>query len=263
MNTSDFTNNQALRIAVVGVLAILALFLLVMTIGAAQNLGRPANPAVNVITVTGTGHANAAPDIATIDFTVTETASTVAAAQTAATKKTNDALAAVKALGIDDKDVKTTSYNVNPHYEYIPCVAGTLCPNGGSKITGYDVSQSVEVKVRDTSKAGTVLEKLGSLNITNISGPNFTQDDASATHDEARAAAIKDAQSKAQELARELGVHLGMVTSFSEGGGGYPMPVYATAYGKGGAAMDAAVPPTLPTGQNETDVTVTITYEIR
>ena len=83
-------------------------------------------------------------------------------------------------------------------------------------------------------------------------------------YDHYRGDAIKDAQAKAAVLAKQLGVHLGKVVSFSENGG-YPVPMYASY--KGGVAMDArvenAVAPSLPTGQNETDVTVSITYEIR
>lgn len=263
MNTwDDITNSKTIRGVLVAVLAVLGLFLLVLTVGAAQNLGRPASPATNVITVSGTGKATAVPNIADITFTVMETAPTVAAAQAAATDKNNAALAAVKKLGIDDKDVRTLSYNVSPHYTYStsPCVYGA-CPQDG-KITGYDVSETIDVKVRDTAKAGDVLQALGALGVQNISGPNFVVDNDEAVTDEARAAAIADAKARAEVLAKQLGVHLAGIVSYSEGGN-YPMPIYAS-YGKGGAAMEsAATPPSLPTGQNETEVNVSITYEIR
>ena len=74
MNQDGLINNQVLRIAVVGVLAILALFLLVLTINGAQNFGRPATPPTNTITVSGEGKATAVPNIADITFSVTETA---------------------------------------------------------------------------------------------------------------------------------------------------------------------------------------------
>lgn len=264
MNTSDFTNNQAVRIAVVGVLAILALFLLVLTVGAAQNLGRPSTPPTNVITVTGTGKATAVPNIADITFTVTETASTVAAAQSAATTKNDAALAAVAKLGVADKDVKTVSYNVSPHYVYpTPCTGGMMCPqyvDGSPKVSGYDVSETIDVKVRDTAKAGDVLQALGTLGVQNISGPNFVVDNDQKVTDDARAAAIADAKARAQTLANQLGVHLAGIVSYSENGN-YPMPMYAM--GKATGVMDAQIAPSLPTGQNETSINVSITYEIR
>ncbi|MEO6536827.1 MAG: SIMPL domain-containing protein [Candidatus Paceibacterota bacterium] len=255
--------SRPVRWAAAAALTVLALFLLVKTGDAMARYGKGENPQLNTITVTGTGDSAAVPDIATISFTVQQTAADVKTAQDAATKKTNDALAAIKALGVDDKDVKTTGYNVNPQYAVVqPCYPGSMCPQqGSSKITGYQVSQSIDVKVRDTSKAGDVLAKLGDLGVQNIYGPNFTTDDDSGVMNEARANAIADARAKAKELAKELGVSLGDVVNYSDGGGVMP---YAT---KSSMAMDSAmggsVAPTLPVGQDKRTVTVQVTYEIR
>lgn len=252
------------RYAAAAALSVLALFLLVLTFDSMSRFGKGDNPPLNTITVTGEGRATAVPDIARISFTVQETASNVAAAQDAATKRTNDAIAAVGDLGVEDKDVKTTGYNVYPQYEnQQPCYPGALCPTGTPAITGYQVSQSIEVTVRDTAKAGDVLQKLGTLGVQNISGPTFTVDDDSSVSDDAREKAIDDAREKAKVLAHQLGVHLGDVVSFSESGN-YPQPMYA----KGGATMDSVMmresaAPTLPVGQDETTITVSVTYEIR
>lgn len=255
---------KPVRYTAAAALGVLALFLLALTINAFGNIGRSENPYMNTITVDGTGKAAAIPNIATIDFSVTETSATVGDAQTKATEKTNAALAAVDKLGVDKKDVKTIAYNVYPQYEsQQPCYGG-ICPTTNPKITGYQVSQTVEVKVRDTAKAGDVLQALGTLNVQNISGPNFTVDEDDAVKSAARKEAIDNAKAKAKALADELGVHLGKVVSFNENTGGYPYPMYN--YGKGGVAMDmaqSAPAPSLPTGENETSVTVTITYEIR
>lgn len=134
--------------------------------------------------------------------------------------------------------------------------------SGTPKIVGYDVSQTVEVKVRDTAKAGEVLAALGSEGVQNISGPEFTVDDEDKVKAEAREKAIAEARTKAKKLASELGVRLGHVVSYSEGGN-YPQPMYAM--GGKALSMDARVEsvPTLPTGENKTSVTVMVTYEIR
>lgn len=257
--------SRPVRYAAAAALAVLALFLLVKTFDALDQFGMGPNHPVNTITVTGEGKSTSVPNIAQVTFTVQETAGTVQAAQDAATKRTNDSLAAIKAMGIDDKDVKTLGYNVYPQYAENACPPGAMCKlaAGSNKITGYQVSQTVQVKVRDTAKAGDVLQKLGTLGVQNISGPDFMLDDDSGVQDEARAAAIKDANEKAQVLAKQLHVRLGKVMNFSENGGGYPYPMYSS---RGGMAMDAAaqsVAPSLPVGQNETNVTVQITYEIR
>jgi uncharacterized protein YggE len=255
---------KPVRFAAVAALGILALFLLALTINAFGNLGRSENPYMNTITVEGTGKAASIPNVAVIDFSISETATAVADAQTKATTKTDAALAALDKLGIDKKDVKTIAYNVSPEYEYPqPCYSG-VCPmvSRNPKITGYQVSQTVEVKVRDTAKAGDVLQGLGNLGVQNISGPNFMVDEQDAIKNDARKEAIDNAKAKANALASQLGVSLGKVVSFNENGGPYPM---YESYVKGGVAMDAAVAsaPSLPTGESETSVTVSITYEIR
>ena len=256
---------KPVRLAATAALGVLALFLLALTINAFGNIGRSENPYMNTITVEGTGKAASIPNIATIDFSVTEKAATVAQAQKMATEKTDAALKALDEQGVAKKDVKTIAYNVSPEYEYPqPCYGG-ICPaTQNPKIIGYQVSQTVEVKVRDTAKAGDVLQALGTLNVQNISGPNFMVDEDDAIRNDARKEAIDNAKAKAHALASQLGVRLGKVISFSENQGYYPM--FNKAYGMGGATMDMALEapaPQLPTGENETSVTVMITYEIR
>lgn len=260
---SELTSNRTARLAAIAVLVLLALFLLVSTWDKA--FGRDISDPYNTITVEGTGDAAMVPDTARITFTVMESAAEVAAAQEAATAKTDAALAALTDMSIEERDIKTLSYNVSPRYEYdrSVCYPGMACPPTGSpRITGYDVSQTVEVKVRDTAKAGEVLAALGGIGVQNISGPEFVVDDETEVLAEARAEAIEEARAKAKELAKDLGVRLGKVVSFSESGAGYPK--YYEAYGRGGAG-DAAVQaaPSLPVGENESEVTVMITYEIR
>lgn len=256
--------SKPVRYSAAAALGILALFLLVQTLEAAMNFGRTDNPYMTTITVEGTGKAAMVPNIAQISFSVTESAVSVADAQTAATERTNAALDFLEEQGIEEKDVKTVAYNVYPEYETTqPCYAGYCPPTRSPEITGYQVSQTVEIKVRDTAKAGDVLQGLGNLGVQNISGPNFMVDEDDMIRNEARAEAIAQAKEKAKVLAKELGVSLGAVVSFYENTG--PMPY--DYYGKGGVAMDMAAEsapaPRLPTGEQETTVTVSITYEIR
>lgn len=262
--TAEMIKNASrpVRYAAAAALGVLALFLLVKTADALDQFGVRDGQPLNTITVTGQGKSTATPDIAQVTFTVQENASTVQAAQDAATKRTNDALASLKAEGIAEADIKTLGYNVNPQYATPVCPPGAMCPQyiNASKITGYQVSQTVQVKVRDTAKAGAILQNLGTLGVQNISGPDFMVDDPTKVQDEARGKAIDDARTKAETLASQLHVRLGKVVSYNENGGGYPVPMYATA-GKS-AAMDSAAP-SLPAGTNETDVNVSVTYEIK
>lgn len=265
MNDSvDILRSSRVQFAVVAVLFLLAAFLAVETLGALKGMGRPGAPATDTITVMGTGQATVAPDIARISFTVDNTAKTVSAAQDLTTKQTNAALDFLKKEKIDDKDVRTLAYQISPEYSYPgPCATGMYCVQTPT-VTGYRVSQTIEVKVRNLSSVGGLLEGIGKLEVQNVSGPSFALDDPTAGNDAARAEAIAKAKAQAETLAEELGVSLGKIVNFSESGGGYPVPMYA--YGMGGAelqARDMKVAPSVPTGENTYYASVSITYEIR
>ncbi|MEI8337923.1 MAG: SIMPL domain-containing protein [bacterium] len=236
----------------------------------------------NTITLSGTGKVFAVADIANFSFAVDETANTVVGAQKLATDKNNKALDYLKLQGINDKDIQATGYNVSPKYDYNtrPCVvpmsaqsssgvAGAtispapsiVCPPSGPKLVGYEVTESINVKVRDITKAGTILAGIGSLNVTNISGLSFTIDNDKDLKTQARKMAIDDAKAQATKLANDLGVRLGKVTSFSENGAS---PVFYSAKAMSvGAGDSAATAPQLPAGQNEIDSNVSITYQIK
>ena len=259
----EIFDNKGVRFALVSVFYVLALFLLAETITVAANFGRPGVPATDTITVQGDGQATFAPDVARISFTVENTKATVADAQAATTKQANAALDFVKGQDIADKDVKTLSYNISPQYSYPnPCVHGALCPtySGSPKIIGYQVSETIQVTMRDLAKVGTMLGGLGRQEVQNVNGPAFALDDSTAGYDAARADAINKAKMQAKLLAKQLDVSLGKIVNFSESSGGYPYPMYAL--GMGGESK-AASTPDVPTGENTYNASVSITYEIR
>ncbi|MDD3531211.1 MAG: SIMPL domain-containing protein [Candidatus Pacebacteria bacterium] len=262
---SEIFENGSIRLAIIGTLSILSLFLLAQTITTAADFGRSGVPATDTVTVQGSGQATMAPDVARISFSVQNTAATVALAQEATTKQANAALDFVKAQGIAEKDVKTLSYNISPQYSYPnPCPRGALCPDysGTPKITGYQVSETVQITMRDLSAVGEMLSGIGKLGVQNVNGPDFALDDATAGYNAARADAISKAQVQARLLAKQLGVRLGKIVNFSESSGGYPVPMYA--YGMGGGVSEkAAAVPSVPAGENTYNASVSITYEIR
>ena len=263
---SDFVNGRGMRAVIVAVVVIAALYLLAQTANVAQTFGRSGVPATDTVTVSGDGQATMAPDVARVSFSVENTAPAVADAQAATTKQANAVLEFVKTQGIADKDVKTLSYNISPQYSspiYPPCPPYGACTNTyvQPKIIGYQVSESVQVTVRDLSAVGALLGGLGKLSVQNVSGPAFALDDPTAGHNAARADAITKAKAQAALLADQLGVRLGKIVNFSESSGGSPYPM---AYGLGGA-MESKVAsvPTVPMGENTYNASVSITYEIR
>jgi hypothetical protein len=253
--------NMLIRVAIIGVLAILALYLLVLTIGGVQNFGTSTNPPTNTITVTGQGTATAIPDTATISFGATATGADVATAETNVTNTINAALKDIKAAGVPDSDITTTSYNVSPHYDNPVCPPGIMCPAVSSTQSGYDVSEDVQVKITDTSKVAGILGDLATANVSNVSGPDYVVGDPTAVQAEARGQAIQNARADAQVLAGQLGVSLGKIVSFTDNSGGtiVPQPMFAA-----NAAASAVAPtPSVPVGNNTYTDDVSITYEIR
>ena len=265
----DSINQDVKRLLKFGValVVLLMVFLVALSLNAFKQtsyIGKDIPP-MTTVSFNGEGEVVAIPDIAELTFTVSEDATTVADAQTAATKKLNDSLAALKDLGIEDKDIKTTSYTINPKYEYnqIYCIT-VPCPSGKSVLTGYTVSQSILLKIRDTSNAGKVVTALGNLKVSQVSGLTFSIEDDKAVIAEARGKAIADAKTQAEATAKALGVKLGDITSFYESSG--PRPVYYSkdaVMGMGVATNSATSAPAVPTGENTITSNVTITYELR
>ena len=222
------------------------------------------------ISVTGEGEVFATPDIATFSFNVEAKEDDATTAQNKAAETMNAVLAYLGDAGVEKKDVKTEYYNLTPRYEYPEtiCYSGYCPPQGEPKLVGYQVTQSVSVKVRDTSKAGDVISGVGNKGATNVSGLSFTIDDEDALKAEARELAIADAKAKAKVLAGNLGARIVRMSGYWEEEGGYPIPYAA---GMGGdnvkvmSAMESApsVSPELPTGENKITSRVNISYEIR
>lgn len=275
----SFDGERKLRIAppdlivkvAAAALAMLALFLLIQSVKALKEFRYVGSgvAASNTISVSGMGEVFAVPDIATFSVSVQEEAKEVETAQETATNKTNAIIEYLTQEGIEERDIQTQEYSVYPQYDYLQDSTreGIYTP-GRQVLRGYQVSQTISVKVRDTEKAGELLSGVGSRGATNVSGLSFTIDDEDALKAEARQKAIDDAKAKADELAAQLGVNVVRVVGFYEDSGGY-LPY---AYGKGGVAMDMAVrseagqaapAPDLPVGENKIVSNVQITYEIR
>lgn len=244
-------------------LVILSVLFAVKVLGAVREY-KYSNQTYNSITLSGHGEVSAVPDIANVTFSIRKEAKTVKEAQEAVAVVEKGALDSLKANSVEDKDIKTLSASFNPKYEYQQkvCSPGTYC-GGKQVVVGYEAYENISVKVRNVDDAGKIMQELGALGVTDLSGPNFSIDDEDVLQAEAREEAIKDAKAKAKVLAKSLGVKLGRVMSFNENGE-YPMPMY---YAKDMMMSESAgvrsAPATLPKGENVISSDVSITYEIR
>jgi uncharacterized protein YggE len=219
------------------------------------------------ISVMGEGEVFAKPDIGTFSFSVRAEGVNSAEAQEKSATSINQILEFLEESGVEEKDIKTQNYNLNPRYRYQEriCPVGSFCPPGEQIIDGYEVTQSVMVKVRDLDKAGDLISGAGDRGATDISSLQFTIDDESELMAEARAVAIADAKEKAKVLADNLGMRLGRITGYWEGGNDFygetrMATMEMSMNGLGG--MDKAMTPSLPTGENLIRSQVNINFEL-
>ena len=230
------------------VTVILAIFLLAST-------NRFLNPAAttNTVSFNGEGKVLAKPNIAVISLSIVTEAVTSKIAQDDNSKKSKAVTDFLKSQNIEEKDIKTTGYNIYPQYRY---------PQYDKpEIRGYQVNQTLEVKVRDLDKVSGILDGVVSAGVNQVNSLSFEIDDPESLKADARKKAIDDAKKKADELEDQLGVNLGKIVNFSESIGGVPVPIYYDkAIGLGGMGGGG---PSVPVGENEMVINVTITYQIR
>jgi hypothetical protein len=240
--------------------ALVSLFLVVATVLLAaltfSTVNKMKNPAPmqNMITVNGFGKTSVAPNLAVISFGVQSKKATTEEAQADNTMVTNKLMDAVKGLGIEAKDLKTQNYSL---YENTTWNSET----NKQESLGWIVYQSLEIKVRDNAKVSEVLNLAGKYGVTDVNGPNFQLDDTSAYKADAREAAIADAKSQAEQLAKQLGVRLGEVTGYSEWENSPSYPMYAYADSMMGGKAESA--PSIAPGETEVGLNVSITYLLK
>ena len=207
------------------------------------------------IWVNGTGKVTVTPDICNLYLGVNARADTVAEAQAQAAQAMSDIMTVLKANNIADKDIKTQQFSISPVYEYDK-------DNGTSVIIGYEVTNTVSVKIRDMENVGVVIDAAAQAggDLTRVNGISFSVDEPEQYYEEARELAMNDAKAKAEQLANLGGVKLGKPTYIAENTYYYPQTVE---YYKDVAAGASSVPPTavLP-GETDISINVQVTYSM-
>lgn len=218
------------------------------------------------ITVQGEGKITARPDVGMFNFAVNAEGEDASMAQASANEAIDSIVNYLKEEGVEEADIDTANYNLNPtyHYEERVCLGGSYCPPGERILDGYEVYQSVTVKVRDLEKAGTLISGVGERGATNISQLQFTIDDESSLKAEARQEAIANAREKAEILAADLDMKLSKIVGFYEENNGRPVYGYGGMEERAMAMSDSAVEPAvLPAGEDEITSFVNITYQLK
>jgi len=203
-------------------------------------------------TVTGEGKVSVKPDIATVNVGVIAHGSTVQDVQKNLNANINAVTDAVKNIGIDEKDIKTSNYNLSPTYDY---------SKGDQQITGYEASSTLTIKAREIDSASTVLDAATKSGANTIGGVAFDVDDKTGAEDDARKLAVEDAKAKAKQAAATAGFTLGKIINYQESTNNNRfMPMYAKADVALGGANEST---SLSTGTTDIQLTVTLSYEVK
>ncbi len=212
----------------------------------------------NQMSVSAEGEVFAKPDIATISFGVqTERYEEAVGATKAGTEKMNAVMAKLADLGIEDKDVKTTQYNLNPTYSY-----GRQ--DGIRDLIGYELYQAATVKIRDLEQIGKIVEAVSTVGANQIGNVNFTIDDQDELQAAAREDAIAKAKDKAQSIADAAGIRLGKIVNIYESSNSQPMYRNDFAYAESAVGIGGGGPiPDIASGEMEVTVNVTLVFEIK
>jgi uncharacterized protein len=212
----------------------------------------PTAPKEHTISVSGTGRVIVSPDVADLRLGVQVTRSTVKDARNVAAGQTAKVIAALKKLGISDRDLQTTGLSLQPNYTY---------PNSGTpRLTGYTLSNGVSVTVRDLNKLGDAIDDGLAAGATTLDSVSFRVDDPAKAQDEARKQAMAQAKAKAQTLASGAGVSINGVVSINETSAALPPPIYYSGDKFAAAMPDRATP--VQVGTNDVLVTITVEYLI-
>ena len=215
-----------------------------------------ARPRESTVIVTGEGTAEMAPDMALVDLGVVKDAKTAREALDANNKAMADILAAMKEAGIEARDLQTSGFAINPQYQFPQSPTGENPP---PILLGFQVTNTVTLRVRDLSKLGEILDKAVTLGANHGGGIRFVNDKPDAAVSTARARAVENAIAKAKELTAAAGVGLGRVLEISETSfRAEPMPMMramAKDFAAGGAVPVA-------TGENSYSVVVNVTFAL-
>jgi len=204
-------------------------------------------------TAEGTGKATSAPDIATVSIGVTQNSFSVADAQNKVNKITASIIDSLKKEGIEEKNIKTTNYSVYPEYDN----------NLTRSISRYNVTQTLEIKVKPIEKINKVIDlaTANGANITNGAQFSFSDNLKEELEKKAREEAVKMAKKKAEGLAKAAGIRLGKIVDITEQNS---TPGYIVPLRRGGAieATDKQEPTDITPGENTISVSISLSYEI-
>jgi len=213
-----------------------------------------ANDKSRYITVSGKGEVSAEPDTAWVSSGVNTQAKTAAQALKENNKLMEQVIDVFLDADVDKKNIQTSGFNVHPVYDYSKT-------SRAPKLTGYQVTNNVTVKVTELKKLGDLLDEIVESGSNQVSGIRFGFADDEKLLDKARMSAIANAKKKAELYAEAADVDVGDVISISEAGSTMPQPVYHRAEMAQAKMMDSSSVPVMG-GEQQISASITVVYEL-
>lgn len=209
-----------------------------------------------LFSVTGEGKVTVVPDTAVVSLGISLNKPSVKAAQNEVNSVISEITKSLKAMGVDAKDIQTSNYSIYPQYDYQT--------TGGNRISGYQVSANLTVKVREFDKVNQVIDIATTKGANNVGGIQLTVDDVKQKDllQQARQLAVRDAKIKAESLASAAGMTLGKIVNIQEEANNFPRPMM----NGGGINMmtaDSVAKTNIEPGSTDVTTSVTLFYETR
>jgi len=209
---------------------------------------------LRTITVSGSGSSSVMPDRANVQMSVVARSATLGEAQRTAAEVTGKVLEMTDSLGIDRDQIDTTGSSVRPDYRWNK-------EREEQELRGYIVDRQMNVEVQDLDKLGALVEGALELGVNQVYPPQLDSSNRREAYRTALAAAAKDAQANAKQLAEALGASVGevlQITTVSQ-----PAPPMPYMRATASLAMDQGAPETYNAANLEFDATVTAVFELR
>jgi uncharacterized protein YggE len=219
-------------------------------------LAQEPRPRQAIISVAGEGEASVAPDMALLSLAVVRNAKTAAAALSANSAAMTEVLASLRSSGIADRDIQTSNFSIQPQYQQSEPKNGVM---PAPVVVGYEVSNMLQLRVRDLTKLGGLIDSSVKLGVNQGGQISFTNDKPDVVLTDARKAAVADAMAKAKTLTEAAGVKLGRVLEISENTAQPPMPAPMM---RMSAAKQMAADVPVAAGENSYSVTVNVTFAL-
>lgn len=243
-------NNKQFKFLINLFISVATLFLVFLAFNMQESRGE------ETISVTGFAEISVKPDVAQITLTVASENADLGLASSINNERTNAIISFLSEKGVEDKDIKTSLYNISPRYEYYDDYKNRY-------LAGYEVRQSLTVKIRNLETVGDIISGATERGSNEISSLQFIIDDDELLKEQAREQAIANAKEKAEKLGQELGISLKEIINFYENS---YVPVYSSdSYKILGAGLESSSIPSasIQVGENNITANVTLIYRVK